>query len=97
MVYISGRHVSTLSIILRLSKKTDPRKTKQLLDLDAIVCRNLFTAESLYMFRVSQHPSSGVLKTVNAASGTGHNIGTATSLQRGLIGSRRREVAVPIL
>jgi len=38
------------------------------------------------MFRVSQHPSSGVLKTVTAASGTGHYIGTATSLQRGLIG-----------
>jgi len=28
---------------------------------------------------MSQHPSSGVLKTVTAASGTGHNIGTATS------------------
>ena len=27
------------------------------------------------MFRVSQPPSSGVLKTVTAASGTGHNIG----------------------
>jgi hypothetical protein len=39
------------------------------------------------MFRVSEHPSSGVLKTVTAASGTGHNIGTATSLQRCLIGS----------
>ena len=38
----------------------------------------IFTAESLYMFRVSQHPSSGVLKTVTAASGTGHNTGTAT-------------------
>jgi len=34
------------------------------------------------MFRVSQHPSSGVLKTVIAASGTGHNIGPATSFQR---------------
>jgi len=33
---------------------------------------------------VSQHPSSGVLKTVTAASGTGHKTGTATSLQRGL-------------
>ena len=33
-----------------------------------------------------QHPSSGVLKTVTAASGTGHDTGTATSLQRGLIG-----------
>ena len=52
---------------------------------DATVCRYLFTAKSLYMFRVSQHPSSGVLKTVTAASGTGHNTGTATSLQRGLI------------
>jgi len=39
------------------------------------------------MFRVSQHPSSGVLKTVTAVSGTGHNTGTATSLQRGLIGT----------
>jgi len=47
------------------------------------------------MFRVSQHPSSEVLKTVTAASGTGHNIGTATSLQRGSIRPRCREVAVP--
>ena len=44
------------------------------------------------MFRVSQHPSSGVLKTVTAASSTGHNTGTATSLQRGL-----REAVVPLL
>ena len=41
---------------------------------DATVCRNLFTAKSLYMFRVSQHPSSGVLKTVTATSGTGHTV-----------------------
>ena len=40
------------------------------------------------MFRVSQHQSSGVIKTVTAASGTGHNTGTATSLQRGLIRPR---------
>jgi len=60
---------------------------------DATVCRYLFTAKSLYMFRVSQHPSSGVLKTVTAASGTGYN----TSLQRGPIGPRWREVAVPVL
>ena len=53
---------------------------------DATVCRYLFTAKSLYMFRVSQHPSSGVLKTVTAASGTGHNTGTVTSLQRGHVG-----------
>jgi len=39
------------------------------------------------MFRVSQHPSSGVLKTVTAASSTGHNTGTAAPLQRGLIGT----------
>ena len=62
---------------------------------DATECRYLFTANSLYMFRVSQHPSSGVLKPVTAASGTGHDAGTATSLQRGLIRPRWREVAVP--
>ena len=52
---------------------------------DATVCRYLFTAKSLYMFRVSQHSSSGVLKIVITVSGAGHNTGTATSLQRGLI------------
>jgi len=75
------------------------------IQLDATVCRYLSTAKSLYMFRVSQHPSSGVLKTVTAVSGARHNIGTATSLQRGLgeshkpvqIWPRWREVAVPIL
>jgi len=61
---------------------------------DATVYRYLFTAKSLYMFRVSQHPSSGLLKTVTAASDTDHNTGTATSLQRGLR-PRWREVAVP--
>ena len=47
--------------------------------LDATVCRHLFIAASLYMFRVSQHPSSGVLKTVSATSGISHGTGTATS------------------
>ena len=65
------------------------------IQLDATVCRYSFTAKSLYMFRVSQHPSLGLLKTVTAAPGTGHNIGPATSLQRGQIGPRWREVAVP--
>jgi len=41
------------------------------IQLDATVCRYLFTAKSLYMFWMSQHPPSGVLKTVTAASGTG--------------------------
>ena len=50
---------------------------------DATVCRYLFTAKSMYMFRVSQHTSS----TVTAATGTGHNTGTDTSLQRRLIGA----------
>jgi len=54
---------------------------------DATVYRYLFTAKLLYMFRVSQHPSSGVLKTVPAASSTGHITCTATPLQRGLIGT----------
>ena len=39
------------------------------------------------MFQVSQHPSTGVLKTVPAASGTGHTTCTATPLQHGLIGT----------
>jgi len=64
--------------------------------LDATVCRYLFTAKSLYMFRVSQHPSSGALKTVTAASGTGRDTGTATSLQHGLIRPRWREVDEPL-
>ena len=55
---------------------------------DATISRYLFTANSVYMFRVSQHPSSGVLKTVTAASGTGHNTGTATSFQRLHLGQR---------
>jgi len=37
------------------------------------------------MFRASQHPSSGTLKTVTATSGIGHDTGTATSFQRGLL------------
>jgi len=57
--------------------------------LDTTVCRHLFTAKSLYMFRVSQHPSSGALKTVTATSGIGHNTGTATSVAVA--------VAVPVL
>jgi len=64
--------------------------------LDATVCRHLFTAQSLYMFRVSQHPSSGVLKTVSATSGIGHDTGTATSFHRGLIRPRWKEVTVPV-
>jgi hypothetical protein len=67
------------------------------IQLDATVCKYLFTAKSLYMFQVSQHPSSEVLKTVTAASGAGHNIGTVTYHQRGLIRSRWRELDVPIL
>ena len=38
----------------------------------------LFTLRSLYMFRMSSHPLSGVHKTVTAASGTGHIIVAAT-------------------
>jgi len=47
---------------------------------------DIYLLQSLYMFRASQHPSSGVLKTVSATSGTGHDTGTATSFHRGLIG-----------
>jgi len=48
---------------------------------DATLCRYLFTPKLLYMFQVSQHPSSGVLKTVTAASGTGHNTGSTCTNQ----------------
>jgi len=34
---------------------------------------------------MSQHPSSGTLKTVSATSGIGHDAGTATSFHRVLI------------
>jgi len=54
---------------------------------DATVCRYLFTAKLLYVFRVSMHPSSGVLNTVPAASNTGHTTCTATPIQHGLIGT----------
>jgi len=66
--------------------------------LDATVCRHLFTATSFYMFRVSPHPSSGVLKTVSATSGVCHGNGTVTSFHRGLIRIRPRwkEVTVPL-
>jgi len=46
-----------------------------------------YSLQNYSMFRVSQHPSSEVLKTVPAASGTGHITCTATPLQRGLIGT----------
>jgi hypothetical protein len=49
------------------------------------------------MFRASPRPSSGVLKTVTATSGIGHNIGAAASFQRGLIRPRWKEAATPIL
>jgi len=58
---------------------------------DATVCRYLFTAKILYMFRVPQHQLSGVLKTVTAASGTGHNTGAVP------IRPHWRGVAAPVL
>ena len=51
---------------------------------------DIYLLQSFYMFRVSQHPSSGVLKTVTAASGTGHNTVTVQLLPP--IGPRSREV-----
>jgi len=58
---------------------------------------DIYSLQSYYMFRASQHPSSGVLKTVTVTSGVGHNIGTAASFHRGLIRSRWKEAVVPIL
>jgi len=73
---------SKFILINQINNKMNANKIQS----DATVCRYLFTAKLLYMFRVSQHPSSGALKTVTAASGIGHNTGRATPLQRGLIG-----------
>ena len=56
------------------------------IQLDATVCRYLFTAKSLHVSGVTA-PIIRSTKTVTAASGTGHNSGAATSLQRGLIGT----------
>ena len=64
------------------------RNVNKKVQLDATICRHLFTAKSLYMFRASQHPPSGALKTVTATSGIGHNTGTSTSFQRGLLRSQ---------
>jgi len=65
------------------------------IQLDARVCRYLFTAKLLYVFRVSQHPSSGVLKTVIAASGTGNNTGAKHKPVP--FRPRWREVVAPVL
>jgi hypothetical protein len=48
-------------------------------------------------FGCLSHSSSGVYKTVTAASGTGHNIWVTTFLQRGLIRTRWRKVVTEIL
>jgi len=81
--------------VTRLHSKEE-RKIQLLIRIqpDSRICRYLFTAKLLYMFQVSQHPSSAVLKTVTTTSGTGHIIGTATSLQRVPICPNWREVAV---
>jgi len=68
------------------------------IQLDATVCRHLFSAKSLYMFRASQRPSPGVLKTATTTSVIGHITGIATSFQSGdLIWPRWKEVAIPVI
>jgi hypothetical protein len=47
-------------------------------------------------FGCPSHPSSGVHKTVTAASGTGHSILVTALLQRDLIRSRWRKVVAQI-
>ena len=48
-------------------------------------CADIYLLQSHSTCFGCQHPSSGALKTVTATSGIGHNTGTATSFQRGLI------------
>jgi hypothetical protein len=50
---------------------------------DATVCRCLFTAKLLYMFRVSIAPIIRSTSNVTAASGTGHSIRATIFCQRG--------------
>ena len=64
LALLGSHHIFHVSV-LRVNKPKSVNKNPT----DATVCRYLFTAKLLYMFRVSQHPSSGVLKTVPAASG----------------------------
>jgi hypothetical protein len=50
------------------------------------------------MIRVPKHPSLGVLKTVTAATGTGHIIGPATSnMARSGIGQVGRKVIETVM
>ena len=79
LVYESNIHVLDKIRHYNFSTQTGGKiNVNKKVQLDATICRHLFTAKSLYMFRVSQHPSSGVLKTVSATSGIGHDAGTAT-------------------
>ena len=48
-------------------------------------------------FGCPSHPSSGVHKTVTAASGTGHSNSATIFLQRGLIRLRWRKVVALLL
>jgi len=58
---------------------------------------DIYLLQSHYMFRASQLPSSGVLKTVTATSCIGHTTGAATFFQRGLIRPRWKKVAAPVV
>jgi len=71
-----GYVVGTLNRLdnLPLSRKPLEIVVNKKVQLDATVCGHLFTAKLLYMFQVSQHPSSGALKTVTATSGIGHTV-----------------------
>ena len=50
----------------------------------ATVCRCLFTAKLLYMFRVSLAPIIRITSNCNCAYGTGHSVRATTFRQRGL-------------
>jgi hypothetical protein len=53
------------------------------------VCFTLLQDHST-RFGCPPHPSSGAHETVSTASGTGHIIGAAPSLQRGQVGTTSR-------
>ena len=82
LITVNKNQVSKMLITVNKNQVSKMLITVNKNPTDVTVCRYLFTAKLLYMFRVSQHPSSGELKTVPADSGTGRTTCNATPLQR---------------
>jgi len=69
-----SRTKSSTNALCKVHWQTSNKYVNKNVQFDATICRHLFTAKSLYMFRESEHPSSAALKTVTATSGIGHTV-----------------------